>query len=139
MEEKQLTIVVGVIVNHNGEILLAKRNQPQTPQIHGKWEFPGGGIDFGEMPEEALLREVTEETGLEVEIKSLLPKVFSNMWQWPEGERQVIILSYECVPNGGSLGSSDEEIGELKYFKTDEIDFKNCLPHTKEIIDLLKP
>jgi 8-oxo-dGTP diphosphatase len=137
MEQNQITIVVALITNVNREILLAKRHQPDNPQIHGKWEFPGGGIDFGEEPEQALLREVKEETGLDVKIKRLLPKIYSNLWNWPEGKRQVIILSYECKTISGELDSSDEEIGELKYFKPEDVDYQNSLPKTKELIDLL--
>jgi len=138
MEEKQFTIVLGLIINEKGEILMPKRNQPELPEIHNKWEFPGGGIEFGETPEEALLREVKEETGLDVEIIRLLPKVYTNIWNWGEGRKQAILLSYECKAIGGSLGTTDPEIGELKYFKLDEVDYQNSLPKTKEIIDMLK-
>ncbi len=137
MQDKQITIAVGLIVNERGEILLAKRHQPENPQIHGKWEFPGGGIEIGEDPEAALLREIKEETGLEAKIVRLLPKVYSNLWDWPEEKLHVIILSYECGAVGGVLDSSDEEIGELRYFKIEDIDYANTLPKTKEIIDLL--
>ena len=64
MEKKQLTIVVAIINNAKGEILFAKRNEPETPEIHNMWEFPGGKIEFGEDPEEAVVREVAEETGV---------------------------------------------------------------------------
>lgn len=81
MSKNQFAIVVAVVVNQNGQILLAKRNQPNSPEIHGKWEFPGGGIEFGEEPEAALLRETKEETGLEVKITRLLPKIYTNLWK----------------------------------------------------------
>jgi 8-oxo-dGTP diphosphatase len=139
MDQKQLTIVVGLVANERGEILLAKRHQPDNLQIHNKWEFPGGGIDFGETPEEAILREVKEETGLEVKIVRLLPKAYSSVWDWPEGKVQVIILSYECKKVSGELDSTDPEIGELKYFKPEDAPYKESLPKTKEIIELLKP
>jgi 8-oxo-dGTP diphosphatase len=135
---KQITIVVGLVTTEDGKVLLGKRHQPQTPEIHGKWEFPGGGIDYGESQEEALVRELREETGLEVEIKRLLPKVFSNVWNWTKDAYQVIILAYECKEIGGKLGLHDEEISELRYFKPEEVDYKNALPKTKEIIELLR-
>ena len=139
MDQKQITIVVGLITNEKGEVLLAKRNQPNNPQIHGKWEFPGGGIEFGEEPEQALLREIKEETGLEVVTVKLLPKIYTNVWHKGESdEDQVIIISYECTVLAGALGSDDEEIGELKYFKPSEVDYQNSLPKVKEIIELLK-
>ena len=137
--QKQITIVVALVVNEKGEILLGKRNQPENSEIHGKWEFPGGGIEFGEQAEEALLREVKEETGLEVEVVRLLPKVFTNFWDWPAGKLHVVILSFECKAIGGQLESLEPEIGELKYFKPEDVDYKNSLPNTKEIIDLLYP
>jgi mutator protein MutT len=137
MEHKQITIAVALILNEDGELLLAKRHQPQTPQIHGKWEFPGGGIELGEDPEAALLREIKEETGLDAKIVRLLPKVYSNLWDWPGEKLHVIILSYECKAIGGKLDTSDEEVGELKYFKLEDIDYPNTLPKTKEIIALL--
>ena len=138
IEKKQIIIAVGLVINEAGEILLGRRNQPENPQIHGKWEFPGGGIEYGESPEDALVREMKEETGLDVEIVRLLPKIYSNVWQWQSGDYQVIIISYECKTIGGVLGTADEEMGELKYFKADEVDYQNSLPKTKEIIDLLK-
>ncbi len=135
---RQITIVVGLIVNEQGEILLAKRNQPENPAIHDKWEFPGGGIELGEQPEAALLREVKEETGLDVKIVRLLPRVYDNVWDWPEGKVQIVILSYECHAIGGRLENNDPEVGDLKYFKLKEVDYGNCLPKTKEIMELLE-
>lgn len=137
-DQKQITIVVALIVNEAGEILLARRNQPDFPDVHNKWEFPGGGLEFGEEPEEALLREIKEETGLDVKIVRILPKAYTNTWKKTESADQIIILSYECKQVGGTLRSEDEEIGELKYFKPADIDYANCLPKTKEIINLLK-
>lgn len=58
-------IVVGVIYQ-NGKILIQRR--PPKGLLGGLWEFPGGKIDDGETPENALLREIEEETGLEVKI-----------------------------------------------------------------------
>ncbi|HYV33731.1 MAG TPA: NUDIX hydrolase [Candidatus Limnocylindria bacterium] len=137
MNKSQITIVVGLVINQNGEILLPRRNQPDIAEIHNKLEFPGGGIEHGETPEAAVIREVKEETGLDVEIVRLLPKVYSNLWEYGEVGKQVFILAYECKPIGGNLGSSDAEIGELKYFAPEDIDYTQALPKTKEIIELL--
>lgn len=137
MGKKQIAVVLGLIINEKGEVLLPKRNQPELPLMHGKLEFPGGGIEFGEEPEAALIREVKEETGLIVKIVRLLPKVYSNVWDVEGGDKQVLLLSYECKIVGGELGTTDPEVGELKYFKLDEIDYSLCLPKTQEIINLL--
>lgn len=64
-------IVLGVIKNKAGKIIILNRLWPEK-SIDGSvkltWAFPGGEIDEGETPEEALIREVRNETGLKVEV-----------------------------------------------------------------------
>ena len=63
-------IGVGVgawIVNDKGEVLLVKRSQ-QAKNEKGKWEIPGGAVDFGETLEQAIKREMKEELGIDIEI-----------------------------------------------------------------------
>lgn len=59
------------LVTRNDCLLLC-RLSAQVPQHQGKWTLPGGGIDFGEAPEQAVQREVLEETGLVVDVEQLL-------------------------------------------------------------------
>lgn len=54
----------GIVKNENGEILLLKRH-PQSHYGANKWELPGGKVDKGEFFDEALVREIKEETGLD--------------------------------------------------------------------------
>lgn len=139
MHTKQITIVVGVIRNEKGEILLARRHQPDLKSAHGKWEFPGGGIEFRETPEEALVREVREEIGLNVEIVRLIPKIFSEIQQQSSGEVwQIIICSYECKILSGQLKAGlEEEISELKYFAPSEIKTLDAFRNIYETVKLL--
>ncbi|MDD5586119.1 MAG: NUDIX domain-containing protein [Alphaproteobacteria bacterium] len=58
-----------IIEPHESTILLVKRKKP--PEA-GKWSIPGGAVDFGETFEAAVIREVKEEVGLEVEVLRLL-------------------------------------------------------------------
>lgn len=55
------TVAIGVVVNSRGHVLLARRAKPP---FEGYWEGFGGGIELGETIEQALLRELREETGL---------------------------------------------------------------------------
>lgn len=67
-------IDVGVgaaIFNEKGEIFIAKRGK-KAKNERGKWEIPGGSVEFGETFESALKREVKEEHGIEIEIEELL-------------------------------------------------------------------
>lgn len=61
-------VAAGVLVERSGEILLVRR---KINPSRGLWTFPGGFVDFDELPAEAAVRECREETGLEVEITAL--------------------------------------------------------------------
>ncbi|WP_133408345.1 8-oxo-dGTP diphosphatase MutT [Parashewanella tropica] len=62
---KRIHVAVGVIINSQNQILIAKRHK----HLHqgGKWEFPGGKVEKGETTSEALIRELKEEVDLDVE------------------------------------------------------------------------
>lgn len=135
MEQKQITIVVAVIRNENGDVLLARRNEPELKHAHDKWEFVGGGIEFGESPEEALKREVKEEAGVTVEIVRLLPKIFAEMLN---EEIQVIILTYECKIISGELRAGlDQEIAELNFVPLSEVKNYNAFRNIQKTVELL--
>ncbi len=61
------TVVAAVIRDTDGRVLLTRR--PPGSHMEGLWEFPGGKVDDGEAPRDALARELTEELGLEVRVE----------------------------------------------------------------------
>lgn len=67
----KIKVSMGIIINANKEIFIARR--PLNKNFGGLWEFPGGKIEEGESPEEALQRELKEELNIEVEITEGLP------------------------------------------------------------------
>ncbi len=71
-----LTVVAAVLVNAQGEILLAER--PEGKAMAGLWEFPGGKIEAGETPEDALAREIYEELAIEIAAADLVPFTFAS-------------------------------------------------------------
>ncbi len=73
---KLLLVVACALIDADGRVLIAQR--PEGKQLGGLWEFPGGKIDVGERPEEALIRELAEELGVEVKAPCLAPLTFAS-------------------------------------------------------------
>jgi 8-oxo-dGTP diphosphatase len=65
-----------VLLDDAGRVLLAKR--PEGRPLAGLWEFPGGKIEAGEAPEEALVRELAEELGIRIAKQDLAPLTFAS-------------------------------------------------------------
>lgn len=111
-----LNFVGGCIRNEKGDILLQKRRDKN------KWGFPGGAMEIGESAYETAMREIREETGLEVEIKKLIG-IYTNYYDsYPNGDKaQTVSIFLELTVVGGALIESNDESLELKYFDMDEV------------------
>jgi 8-oxo-dGTP diphosphatase len=73
----KLVLVAAVaLVDGDGRVLLAQR--PEGKAMAGLWEFPGGKVDPGETPEDALIRELEEELGIDVSANCLAPFTFAS-------------------------------------------------------------
>ncbi|HWW63334.1 MAG TPA: (deoxy)nucleoside triphosphate pyrophosphohydrolase [Sphingomonadaceae bacterium] len=89
---KPLLIVVAVaLIDGEGRVLLQQRSA--TRSMAGLWEFPGGKIEAGESPEAALIRELHEELGIDVEAACLAPAVFASDRL---EDRGLLLLLYVC-------------------------------------------
>lgn len=135
-----IPVAVGLILDGEGNILVSKRIDPQTPAADGKWDFIGGKVEPGENPEETIVREAKEETGLEIKPLRLLPKILSNIWERKDlGTTQALLLAYECSVVGGKLHTQnfDHKIAELKFIPPRELDGYDTLASVKELLALL--
>jgi len=73
---KLLLVVAAALVDSDNRVLIAQR--PKGKHLAELWEFPGGKIDAGERPEEALIRELAEELGVTVKAACLAPLTFAS-------------------------------------------------------------
>lgn len=103
--ETEYGIAVKGIVTWAGKMLIVQRC-PQERHNPLVWEFPGGKIEFGEALEEALHREIREETSLAVSMEGLL---YASMF-FPNPSRQVVILTYACTAASDQVNLSDEHV-----------------------------
>lgn len=100
---------VGAVVVDAGRVLLVQRGREP---LKGKWSLPGGMLELGESLHEGVVREVEEETGLQVEpleLLELLDRIVRE--QTPEGERvrfQYVIADYLCRVTGGTLKAASD-------------------------------
>jgi len=73
---KMMVVAACALIDVDGRILISRR--PEGKPMAGYWEFPGGKVEEGERPEEALIRELQEELGISIEEACLAPYVFAS-------------------------------------------------------------
>lgn len=137
MEIKNKLVILGLIENENGEFLISQRFEPELPEVHLKWDLPGGKNEMGETLEETLLREILEETGLEVEITRFLPKTITKVWEYPTHKQNTLVLCFCCKLMGGELHLNDHKISDLKWVKREEFKNYEFLPTIKAFFELI--
>ncbi len=136
-ENKQLAVVIGLVKDGQGKILLQKRIDPLIPSADGKWELPGGRIDYGESPEQALIREFAEETGGTISVNKLLSSIQSSIWERSDGgEQQAIVICYEAEWLKGEPQPLDKKVSEVRWFTREEIESLELLRGVSEFIEL---
>jgi 8-oxo-dGTP diphosphatase len=86
-----LMVVAVALIDADGRLLVQQR--PAGKAMAGLWEFPGGKVEPEELPEAALIRELREELGIDVEQACLAPACFASETL---GDRHMILLLYIC-------------------------------------------
>ncbi|MDP3985695.1 MAG: NUDIX domain-containing protein [bacterium] len=111
--------VFGIITDNENRVLLCHRRD------YDLWNLPGGGVESGESPWGALVREVKEETGLDA-VPSFLTGVYSKP------DKNEIVLSFSCTVTGGKI-TLNEEADKIEFFEVGKIP-KNTSPKQVERI-----
>jgi len=101
-------IGVAAVVIENNRVALVRRGRPPA---YGEWSLPGGAVELGETVEEAVVREVSEEIGLEVEVLELVA-ILDRIFLDKEGQVQFhyVLLDFLCRITGGNLRASSDAI-----------------------------
>jgi 8-oxo-dGTP diphosphatase len=127
--------VLGLAINNNHEFLITCRNQPQDPAVHMKWQIPGGGSEFGEQPEETLVREMQEELNVIPTILHPLPFAKTSLLIHSKGEYCITLLCYLITIGSQIPRIGDPETLEYKWVKQSDLYGLQNLPLTVEFID----
>lgn len=128
-EQTEMPILVTAAVVFDGEKVLLTR-RPDDKRHPGFWEFPGGKVDPGESPEQALCREMREELDVEVRVSGIYEVVFYR-YEWGS----VLILAYHCELLTDTL--RDLGVAEHRWVLPREMVNFNILPADQPIIDRL--
>ena len=127
--------VSAFIADGEGRVLLGRRADS------GEWGLPGGSVEIGETVTEAIVREVREETGLEVEAGRLIGVYSDPKWQavlYPDGRAVHYVTTFlECRVKGGRLRISAETL-ELRHVHPEHLPPDTVPQHIIRIRDAIR-
>lgn len=121
--------VVAALIVRGGRLLIARR--PEGRHMAGRWEFPGGKLEKGESPEEAVEREIREELGLDVRAGQIYQAI---AYSYPE--KDVLLLFYAASVVSGEPRPIEE--AEIRWATVEELDGYAFAPVDEMLVQRLK-
>lgn len=126
-----LIVVAAALVDRDGRLLVQQR--PEGLSMAGLWEFPGGKLEPGETPEQALIRELGEELAIDVDHACLAPACFASE---PLGDKHLLLLLYVCRKWRGTPVA--QHASALRWVRPVELHGLAMPPADKPLIGLLE-
>lgn len=114
MEKQRPRIGSAVLVEKDGKFLLGERNKKNC---NGYWVIPGGGVKWGETIKEAAIREIKEETNLDIDLVKLIG--YQEIINLP-GEYHTLVFFHLAKPKHTNI-QANEDVSQVKFFSLDEI------------------
>lgn len=131
MDKYQKVAVHAFIKREDGKFLVTKRS-PINDFLPNLFDLPGGTVEFGEDPKEALKREIFEETSLKVDINRPI-----YLYSQVQKERHQIWIIYECEYKGGEIKLNPEEHSEYKWVSLEEAKNMTTIIFLQELLKYL--
>ena len=126
-----LIVVACALIDTDNRVLLAQR--PQGKSLAGLWEFPGGKLEAGETPEEALIRELYEELAITVKEECLSPLTFAS---YSYEKFHLLMPLYICRRYQGIAKGAEGQ--NIKWISAADLDHYPMPPADKPLIPILK-
>jgi 8-oxo-dGTP diphosphatase len=121
-------IVVGAAILHEGRLLAARRCPPS--RLAGGWELPGGKVEDGESDEHAIIREIREELGVEIELSERISG------EWPLGRGMVRRVFIAVLVAGDPEPLADHD--QLRWLTVPELYDVEWLPADRPAVELVQ-
>lgn len=125
---KQIEVVAAIIRDSEGRIFATQRGYGEWKDW---WEFPGGKMEEGETPEEALKREIWEELDTRVAVERLVQTV-----EWDYPAFHLTMHCYLCHVESGHLLLKEHEAA--RWLRADELESVGWLPADRDLVSKLK-
>lgn len=117
-KNKQIIPVLAAIIQNTERNILIARRKPELSNGE-KWEFPGGKLLFGESPEDCLRREIKEEMGIDIAVRSPY-----HLVNFVYGKKTILLIGYLCEFLGGQWKLLDHDrVLWVESEKLSEYDF----------------
>jgi 8-oxo-dGTP diphosphatase len=110
-------VVSAAILIEQGRVLLSQRRS--GTHLAGAWEFPGGKVEAGEDPRDALRRELREEVGVEAHVGEVVDVTFHP---YPEADKAVLLLFFEAIRDAGSGEPRAIDVAAVRWAAAQELD-----------------
>ena len=112
---KTVIVTAGVVLE-NGRVLLTQRKV--GAHLEGMWEFPGGKVEAGEDPRDALVRELREELGIDVVVGEAVDVTFHR---YDDAAKAVLLLFFEATRTENSAEPSALDVAAFRWCNADEM------------------
>ena len=125
MRDKKPQLAVGAIVIRNGCLLMVQRGQEPGK---GLWSLPGGRVEFGEHLDEALAREVKEETGIDV-----TPQALVGILE-VVGDPHYVILDFAAQVENDATPRAQGDVDDVRWVSLNDVSTLDCTPRFVETL-----
>jgi 8-oxo-dGTP diphosphatase len=121
---------VGGVVVIDGRVVLIRRGKEP---LRGRWVIPGGTVELGETLQDALVREMQEETGLLVRPREVVLVFDRIQREGPSVEYHYVIIDYACEYVSGEL-KAGSDADEVALVAPEELDGYNLPPQARDLV-----
>ena len=126
-------LVAAAVLLERGRVLLTQRKT--GTHLAGSWEFPGGKVEPGEDPREALRRELREELGIEARVGEIVDVTFHR---YEEAEKAVLLLFFEAAREAGSPEPQAVDVAAFRWARGEELRVEEFPPADVAVMEKVK-